>query len=491
MKHGTTSPLPPELTELYDVLEVLGEGGMAVVYRAHQKALRRVVALKVMHGAGPGDDDRPLERFLREARTASRLHHPNVVTVYDVGMSAAMPYIAMEYVEGATYSDLIHNGLPLRQALSLLVGVTAGLAHAHDLDIVHRDLKPANILVTREGTAKVADWGLAKPLDDDVTRLTLTGGQVGTPLYMAPEQAEGRPVTAAADLYTLGIIIYRTALIAGGLEHSPAMEALGRHQTCDVPPLHAALPSTDRRLSDLTTRLMARHERRRPPSAAAVGTELAAIVAGKDEVTADDTAGLTAITPRRPPTTGHGTSPKAAADGPPSSWRRALVVVCVLAVPGLLALLAWVHRGDGAAPDLELVRCALSDFDALTLVYRGPVSMRRRLVLRGLDGEPAAGRLPLVLDLSRGDEASPRIYRLVVPLDPPVTTPLLATVEPPEGSPDGAAPPCFPISPAPLRTALLAPLNRLDEDGLRLLLGRVHAACTTGATTALPHEQTA
>jgi eukaryotic-like serine/threonine-protein kinase len=193
----------------YDVEEVLGRGGMGVVFRARHLRLNRPVALKMLL-AGPYAGPRERERFRREAEAVARLRHPNVVQVHDVGDADGRPYFTMEYLEGGSLAQrLAGTPLPARQAAALLATLAGAVQAAHEQGVVHRDLKPANVLLTADGTPKVGDFGLARRLDGEAT-LTRTGAAVGTPSYMAPEQAAGKAtaVGAAVDIHALGAILY-------------------------------------------------------------------------------------------------------------------------------------------------------------------------------------------------------------------------------------------------------------------------------------------
>ena len=194
------------------VLERLGEGGMGAVYKARDLRLGRVVALKVISSDRILATDR--KRFVREAQTASALNHPNIVTIYAIDADAGVDYIAMEYVPRGTLADLMASGaLPTRRALALAVQVTDALAAAHAAHVVHRDLKPSNIMLADDDRVKVVDFGLAKLADataaaETVEAITASHAIVGTVPYMSPEQAEGRPVDARSDLFSLGTILY-------------------------------------------------------------------------------------------------------------------------------------------------------------------------------------------------------------------------------------------------------------------------------------------
>jgi tRNA A-37 threonylcarbamoyl transferase component Bud32 len=196
----------------YQVEGELGRGGMGVVFRARQKKLNRLVALKMLTGHYGAEE---MTRFLAEAETAASLHHTNIVQIYEVGEDKGAPFFSMEYVESGSLADRLRTGMmPPREAAQLLISVARALHFAHQNGVVHRDMKPANVLLDPEGVPKVTDFGIAKRLESD-TSLTLSGAVIGTPTYMAPEQAKGtsRDVGAAADVYALGAILYE--MLAG------------------------------------------------------------------------------------------------------------------------------------------------------------------------------------------------------------------------------------------------------------------------------------
>jgi serine/threonine-protein kinase len=191
----------------YEILGKLGEGAMGVVYRARDSAIGRVVALKML-SAELGAEDELHHRFRREAEAIGRLSHPNIVTVYDLGQSEGQLYMAMELLEGDDLRSLIERRVevPLVDRLRLLVQICEGLAYAHSRGVVHRDIKPANILITSGGRAKILDFGLARV----ATRATITrkGMILGTPDYMAPEQAMGKLVDRRSDVFSSGSVFY-------------------------------------------------------------------------------------------------------------------------------------------------------------------------------------------------------------------------------------------------------------------------------------------
>src|SRR5919107_2759720 len=192
----------------YEILREVGRGGMAMVYLARQTDLDRFVALKEL-GAFHASDPSFAQRFLRESRVAGSLSHPNIVTVHDYFEHDGTPYIAMEYVERGSLRPFVGH-MSLAQIGGVLEGLLAGLALAEQHGIVHRDLKPENLLVTADGRVKIADFGIAKAVDRarGTTRLTATGTTIGTPDYIAPEQAMGQATGPRSDLYSLGCIAF-------------------------------------------------------------------------------------------------------------------------------------------------------------------------------------------------------------------------------------------------------------------------------------------
>jgi len=200
----------------YWLLEKIAEGGMGVVYRAHDTTLGRNVALKLLPDELMSDSDRR-RRFLREARTAAALNHPNICTIYEVGEDQGRTFIAMELVPGDTLAaKLIAGPLPLPDLLRIAREVAEGLAEAHAHGIVHRDLKPQNLMVMPDGRVKILDFGLAKPTEpsevsEHSSTLTREGLVVGTIPYLSPEQALGKPVDARSDVFSFGTVLYQMA----------------------------------------------------------------------------------------------------------------------------------------------------------------------------------------------------------------------------------------------------------------------------------------
>ena len=217
----------------FEVLSLLGSGGMGEVYRARDERLGREVAVKVL-GADFLADPEHLRRFIGEARTASSLNHRNIITIYEVGQASGQPFLAMELVDGKTLRQLAAGGLlPIRKALELMVQVAEGLSAAHEASLVHRDLKPENVMVARDGTVKILDFGLAKPFgaaaSGELARglaKTSTGIVVGTASYMSPEQARGRGVDFRSDQFCLGLILYEVLTGKKAFDKASAVQTL-------------------------------------------------------------------------------------------------------------------------------------------------------------------------------------------------------------------------------------------------------------------------
>ena len=220
----------------YRILDRLGSGGMADVYRAEDLELRRQVALKFLH-LRFAEDPEFVERFRREATSAAGLQHPNIVGIFDRGDWDGTPYIAMEYVRGRTLKEIIreHGAIEPRLAANLTIQILTATAFAHRHGIVHRDLKPHNVLVDDEGRAKVIDFGIARAGASDMTE---TGSIMGTAQYLSPEQAQGHPVDERSDLYSIGVVLYELLTGIVPFDHeSPVTIALKHVSEAPVPPM--------------------------------------------------------------------------------------------------------------------------------------------------------------------------------------------------------------------------------------------------------------
>jgi len=264
----------------YEILREVGRGGTAVVYLARQTDLDRSVALKEL-AAFRAADPAFVERFLRESQLTGSLNHPNIVTVYEYFEHDGTAFIAMEYFERGSLRPLVGE-LSLAQVVGVLEGLFAGLAHAEKHGIVHRDLKPENVMVTSAGGVKIADFGMAKARELQAGReLTASGTTVGTPAYMAPEQAMGQGVGPGTDLYSVGVIAYE--MLTGAVPFDQAevpMAIMLRHLNDEIPPLRSVKPDLDPQLAGWVERLLAKEPVDRPKGAAEAWEELEEIAIG-------------------------------------------------------------------------------------------------------------------------------------------------------------------------------------------------------------------
>jgi serine/threonine protein kinase len=271
----------PTMVGPYELIRQIDEGGMAFVYLARQRQLDRYVALKMLNALRQ-DNEEGAARFVNEARVASSLSHPNIVTTFDYFVDDGRAYIAMEYVPNGSLRPHV-QALSLPQIAGVLEGILAALGHAHSHGIVHRDVKPENVLIGENGIAKLADFGIAKALTSVANSgyQTEVGITVGTPAYMAPEQARSNDPSIRADLYSVGVMAYE--MVTGRLPYegdayqTPTQVVLGHISGERTPPLEL-VPSLDKRLAAWIERMMAVAPENRPADPNAAWHELEEVV---------------------------------------------------------------------------------------------------------------------------------------------------------------------------------------------------------------------
>jgi eukaryotic-like serine/threonine-protein kinase len=327
------------LDERYVRLGRLGGGGMAEVYLVRDELLDREVAFKVprRRQAASGEF---VERFRREARHVAALSHPNIVQVYDAGeTSDGTPYMAMEYVSGGTLRDqLLERGtLPARAAATLVLQVAGALSAAHASGVIHRDVKPENVLVSESGDAKVADFGIARATD--ATAITKTCHVLGTVRYLSPEQAMGREVTPASDLYSLGVLLYEALTGEAPFVAEGPIAVAMKHLTQEPRPLHELEPSVPEALETITRKLLEKRPEERYGSAAALADDLERFLAGDFVPSAEKTARL--------PVVAHEERPARRARR--RKKRRSRVLVAALLTASLAGIAVSVETASGFA----------------------------------------------------------------------------------------------------------------------------------------------
>ena len=259
----------------YEVLEELGAGGMGRVYRAKNVTLERVVALKTLAPIFSADEAF-VQRFLKEARAAARLNHPNIVQIYDFGCEEGIYYLAMEYVDGPSLRALLgHARLAERDAIVLVRHAVAALGVAHAAGIVHRDIKPDNLMLTaKKDRLKLVDLGIAKRMDED-KGLTQTGQAVGTPQYISPEQIRGvKDIDARADIYSLGATLFQLVTGRAPFEGSSGALVMSMHLTHPLPDPRKFVPGLSEGICRVLRKMMAKDRNERYPDVLALDRDL-------------------------------------------------------------------------------------------------------------------------------------------------------------------------------------------------------------------------
>jgi tRNA A-37 threonylcarbamoyl transferase component Bud32 len=321
----------------YEVEEVVGTGGMSCVYKAHDRLLERNVALKVLHPHF-SDDEEYVERFRREARAVAQLSHPNIVTVIDRGDADGHQFIVFEFIDGENLKELVQRTgpLPVRRAVELAAAIADGLAFAHESGLVHRDVKPQNVLLNGDGEAKVTDFGIARSLEVE-HGMTQTGTVMGTSNYLSPEQASGKAVTAATDVYSLGVVLYELLTAEVPFPGENFVAVAMQHLNNAPPSLLERRPDAPVLLAAAIDRALEKDPERRFASMGKLAAELRRCLDEPDSFDAEQTVIAPSPVRANAPQRAH----------PPGRTRRR---------PLLYALLAVVAAAAIAAGALELGR---------------------------------------------------------------------------------------------------------------------------------------
>lgn len=262
----------PERIDKYEITDLLGEGAMGVVYRAMDTVLQRFVAVKLMT-TGIARDPDLRERFLREARAAGSLQHPNIVTIYDFGEVGDQLFIAMQYIEGADLTEIIQrqDPLPLHAKIDIVIDVLNGLAYAHRRGVIHRDIKPANIRISSEGRAHIMDFGIARLSESSMTR---SGVLIGTPDYMSPEQVTGDELTPASDIFAVGTVLYELLTNTKPFKAETLHSVMYRIVSENPRAMNEIIPGLPAALQNVVSKALAKKPARRYPSAEPMIEEL-------------------------------------------------------------------------------------------------------------------------------------------------------------------------------------------------------------------------
>jgi serine/threonine protein kinase/formylglycine-generating enzyme required for sulfatase activity len=318
----------------YQILEQLGEGGMATVYKAYDSRLDREVAIKVIRrDAFPADQiEMLLKRFERESKSLAKLSHPNIVGVLDYGEHEGSPYLVMEYLSGGTLKDLLGKPMSWREAIQLILPIAHALEYVHDRNIINRDIKPSNVLMTEKGQPMLTDFGLVKIFGDESkegTNLTSSGSGLGTPDYMAPEQWTGEPTTQS-DLYSLGVVLYE--MITGYRPYTADTPAgvLLKQATEPLPLPKKYISDLPQNVESVLLKVLAKQPKDRYPDVHTFVNELQNLLSGKEVL-----ATLTKTETLRQQMTGK--IPRQSAEESSSQPRRTLPL---LAAAGALCLIA-------------------------------------------------------------------------------------------------------------------------------------------------------
>ncbi|WP_329337022.1 Stk1 family PASTA domain-containing Ser/Thr kinase [Streptomyces sp. NBC_00663] len=372
---------PRRLGGRYELGQVLGRGGMAEVYLAHDTRLGRTVAVKTLR-ADLARDPSFQARFRREAQSAASLNHPAIVAVYDTGEDyidgVSIPYIVMEYVDGSTLRELLHSGRKLlpERAMEMTIGILQALEYSHRNQIVHRDIKPANVMLTRNGQVKVMDFGIARAMGDSGMTMTQTSAVIGTAQYLSPEQAKGEQVDQRSDLYSTGCLLYELLTVRPPFVGDSPVAVAYQHVREEAQPPSVFDPEITPEMDAIVLKALVKDPNYRYQSADEMRTDIEACLDGQpvaataamgsvgyggypdDQPTtalrstdAGATSMLPPMNPDDPNYGGYDDRPDRRRQKKNNTSTILLVVAAVLVLIGAILIGKWAFSGNNAADD--------------------------------------------------------------------------------------------------------------------------------------------